>query len=171
MFCMLNRKRTRFSSNPLEKPESIKQTKTFNKASAQGEIESADEGRTKLQSLITSRRPSVSSGASQHLCYQHGLPQRRQSPRQPRSLQLAPDKVGCAASEAEHSTGTHPEFPTLLCVAFSGVTYTALSLRPHHANTSPSETMEEFEFLQLLSTHSAAPKDLDESLFESSFLQ
>lgn len=58
--------------------------------------------------------PSVSSGASQQLCYQHGLPQRRQSSRQPRCLQSAPERVGCVASEAEHSPGT--EFPTLLCM-------------------------------------------------------
>lgn len=103
------------SSNPLEKTESIKHTKSFNKAPAQAEIQFADEGRIKLHSLITSRRPSVSSGAPQQLCYQHGLPQRRQSPRQPRPLPLASDEVGCVASETEHSPGTRTEFPTLLC--------------------------------------------------------
>lgn len=142
------------------KTESLQQTKSFNKAPAQGEIEFADEGRIKLHSLITSRRPSVSSGASQELCYQHGLPQRRQSPRQPRCLHSAPDKVGCVASETEHSPGTGTEFP-LLCMAWGACKSHSHCPVPQapRANSSTPESLQKSELLQLLSTPSAVPKD------------
>lgn len=69
------------------------------------------------------------------------------------------------ASEAEQSTGTCPESPTLLCMAW---------------DVSPSDTALSHSHLRdtlrigipsANSTHSAVPKDPDETLFDSSFLQ
>lgn len=145
------------SSNPLEKTESTKQTKSFNKAPAQGEIRFADEGRTKLHSLITCRRPSVSSGAPQQLCYQHGLPKGGIS-WQPRCLHSASDKVDvCLRDRAQpwdwhwgsHSAvGCRQESLTLPCP--SGPTCKHLQLRAPVGMRAPAA----------VHTHCALPKDL-----------
>lgn len=86
----------------------------------------------KLHSLITSRRPSVSSGAPQQLCCQHGLPKGGNLPGNQGIFNQ--HLIRWDVRPQRHSTALGLALNPPLCCAWhgvhAGVTHTALSLRP-----------------------------------------
>lgn len=82
--------------------------------------------------------------------------------------------MGCVASETEHSTGTQTEFPTLLCMAW-GVSKSYLHCPVLWAPPCKHTHLRDIVRIRIPSaaklTHSAVPKDLDETFSNSSFLQ
>lgn len=143
MFCVLNRKGMWSSSNPLEKTETIKQTKSFNKAPAQGEMEFADEGRIKFHSLITSR--SLLSAQELHSsCATNTVPPQR-------SLQgnkgfFSQHLTRWDVWPQKQSRALGPALSPPPCCEWPGM-YPQVTLP---CPTATSETLYELEFLQLI---------------------